>query len=785
MAVIQEPLEPLFKISTRLKDLIGRDLITNDFVAVFELVKNSFDAHAKVVRIRFEEDLIVIADDGKGMSQDDIRDKWLFVAYSAKREGIEDKDYRDKIASPSRAFAGAKGVGRFSCDRLGSRLKLSSKAAGEPVQTLGIDWTRYEKDAKQEFGEVPVDYSEVSDSSELALQPNGNTGTVLEIKGLRSKWDRGKIRDLKRELTKLINPFATGTSRFQIEVIAPAERAADQKDEDYNNNLPEGKEPKLLINGKVENPILEVLGKRTTVIRVEVVDNGETIESILEDRGETIYHIRESNPYPGLKETNFLADIYYLNRSAKMVFARRMGVPSIQFGSIFLFRNGFRLFPVGHERDDFFGLTHRKQQGQRRYLGSRDLIGCVEIEGVEGFDESTSRDQGLIRTPQVEELINCVRDMCVRRLERYVVDITWKDKFDKDTADTSRMRLDNSSALVAQLVSRLAATKGLQLIDYNPDLVRIVDEKSASFESSLNALELLAEKTGNKALLKRVDEAKARIKDLQAAEAAAREAEQRAEARASEAEKDAATAKAKYSEELERNQFLIAAASLDQDTILNLHHQIIMHASDVHLGVRRMMGKLRNGASISKEDWIDFLERTSFRNSQILTASRFATKGGFKQQSAEVEADLAVYIRDYVNTVSPLWGPQGIDVEVQGDVKRLERSFRPIAVGILIDNLVSNASKARAARVVFFLQDGKGPKPDLVITVADNGIGWPQSLDPIGRVFEKGVTTTNGSGLGLYHVKQVVEELGGHIEAHQKPYSKELDGAQLTLRVPA
>ena len=630
-----------------------------------------------------------------------------------------------------------------------------------------------------------MDYSEASDSPELALQLNGNTGTVLEIKRLRSKWDRDKIRDLKRELTKLINPFASETSRFQIEVIAPAEQATDQKDEDYNNNLPEGKEPRLLVNGTVENPILEILSKRTTLIRVAVVDNGETIESTLEDRGETIYHIRESNPYSGLKETNFLADIYYLNRSAKMVFARRMGVPSVQFGSIFLFRNGFRLFPVGHERDDFFGLTRRKQQGQRRYLGSRDLIGCVEIEGVEGFDESTSRDQGLIRTPQVEELIDFVRDMCVRRLERYVVDISWKDKFDKDTADTSRMKLDNSSVRVAQLVSRLAASKDLQLVEYNPDLVRIVDEKSEGFESSLNALNLLAEKTGDKALLKRVDEAKARLKELQAAEAAAREAEQRAEARASEAEEDAATAKAKYSEELERNQFLMAAASLDQDTILNLHHQIIMHASDVHLGVRRMMGKLRNGASLGKEDWIDFLERTSFRNSQILTASRFATKGGYKEQSTEVKADLAVYIRDYVNTVSSLWGPQGIDVEVQGDVKRLERSFRPIAVGILIDNLVSNAAKARAARVVFFLQDGKGPKPDLVITVADDGIGWPQSLEPVGRVFEKGVTTTNGSGLGLYHVKQVVEELGGHIEAHQKPYSKELDGAQLTLRVPA
>ena len=778
--MIREP----FKISTRLKDLIGRDLITNDFVAVFELVKNSFDAHAKVVRIRFEEDLIVIADDGKGMSQDDIRDKWLFVAYSAKREGTEDEDYRDKIASPIRAFAGAKGVGRFSCDQLGSRLKLSSKAAGKSVQTLEIDWARYEKDAKQEFGEVLVDYSEVSDFPEPALQLNGNTGTVLEIKELRSEWDRDKIRALKRELTKLINPFTAETPRFQIEVIAPAEQAADQRDADYNKTLPEGKEPKLLVNGKVENPILDVLSQRTTAIRIAVVEGGETIESILEDRGEMIYRIREPNLYQGLKQTNLEAKIYFLNQSAKMVFARRMGVPSVQFGSIFLFRNGFRVFPVGHEHDDFFGLTHRKQQGVRRFLGSRDVIGCVEVEGVKGFDESTSRDQGLIRTPQVEELITCVRDKCVRRLERYVVDITWKDQFDKEMADTSRIKLDESSVLVAQLVSRLAATDGVELIEYNPDLVRIVNEKSAGFEVSLNALELLAEKTGDKALLRRVDETKVRIKELQVAEAEAREAEQRAETRASKAEKDAATATVKYGEERERNQFLMAAASLDQDTILNLHHQIIMHASDVHLGVKRMMGKLRNSASISKEDWIDFLERVSFRNSQILTASRFATKGGYKQQSTEVNADLAVYIRDYVQTVSSLWAPRGVDVEVQGDVKRSERSFRPIEVGILIDNLVSNAAKARAARVVFFFQDGKGPKPELAITVADDGIGWPQSLEPIGQVFEKGVTTTNGSGLGLYHVKQVVEGLGGIIEAHQEPYSKKLDGAQLTLRVP-
>ena len=46
--------EVQFRISSFLKDLIGRELITDEFVAVFELVKNSFDANAKTVKVIFE-----------------------------------------------------------------------------------------------------------------------------------------------------------------------------------------------------------------------------------------------------------------------------------------------------------------------------------------------------------------------------------------------------------------------------------------------------------------------------------------------------------------------------------------------------------------------------------------------------------------------------------------------------------------------------------------------------------------------------------------------------------
>ena len=719
------------------------------------------------------------------MSNADIHNKWLFVAYSAKRDGTEDDNYRDKVSGPRRSFAGAKGVGRFSSDRLGKHLLLCSKAAQHPVQHAEIDWTLYEVDAKKEFRTIKASVWETSDFPTSLPNPQGKTGTVLEVRGLRSEWDRKKLQRLKRELTKLINPFAEESPEFEIEIIAPDQRAQDKQDAKYNASATRKGDPRLIVNGLVKNPILDVLGERTTLIRVALVNKGEMIESVLEDRGELIYRIREPNPYSRIKESGLLADIYFLNRSAKAVFARRMGLPSVQFGSIFLFRNGFRVMPIGAEDDDFFGLNRRKQQGVRRFLGGRDLIGRVDIAGGHGFEEATSRNHGLIRTPEVSEMIECVRDKCVRRLERYVVDISWKDPYDKDTTDISRIKLDESSSNVAELVSRLAATQGVELVAYNREIVRIVDERSTAFERSLKALELLAERTGNAAILSRVDQAKTRIRSLEASQKAAAKAARRAESRAEAALSVAATAKFKLDEERKRNRFLVAAASLDVDTTLNLHHQIIVHASDVHLGVKRMMGKLRKNAKVPKHEWIDFLERVSFRNSQILTASRFATKSGYKQQSAEVQADLAGYIRDYVETVTSLWAPRGVKIEVSSDEKPLERAFRPIEVGIVIDNLVANAAKARASKVGVFLQVTKGTNPELIITVADDGAGWSESLDPLEYVLDKGFTTTNGAGLGLYHVRQVIEGLGGLIDVHREPESDIFPGAKLVLRIPS
>src|SRR5580698_9841614 len=95
-----------FDVSTGLKSVLGSELITDDEVAIFELVKNSFDAAAKHVDLYFENDQIVISDDGVGMSLEDVRHKWLFVGYSAKRDQNRGADFRDSITGKKR-FAGS------------------------------------------------------------------------------------------------------------------------------------------------------------------------------------------------------------------------------------------------------------------------------------------------------------------------------------------------------------------------------------------------------------------------------------------------------------------------------------------------------------------------------------------------------------------------------------------------------------------------------------------------------------------------------------------------------
>lgn len=407
-----------FKVSSALKNIVGKDLITNDYVAIFELVKNSFDARASRVSITFKDNSIIIADNGKGMTYDDIKNKWLFLAYSAKKDGTEDsskeENFRNKIQE-RRYYAGAKGIGRFSSDRLGQELTLITKTdKSDSCEQIFIDWTMFEEDQEKEFVEISVNHNNIS-FSEMLFPNNSTHGTILEINKLNDEWPSQKLKQLRQSLEKLINPFS-GTNSFSIEIICERELEEDQRRAEDSR-----------INGVLKNTILDALNQKTT--QIDVTISSTDIITEIKDRGVNIYKIREANFEPLLVGTSI--HLLFLNRSARHTFTYRMGIQPNDYGSIFLYKNGFRIYPYGESNDDdSWRIDSRKQQGYNRFLGSRDLIGKVEINTNyhEEFKETSSRDGGLVHT-RGAKLLHEAFDKAHRRLERYVVGVLWGEGF--------------------------------------------------------------------------------------------------------------------------------------------------------------------------------------------------------------------------------------------------------------------------------------------------------------------------------------------------------------------
>lgn len=552
-----------FKISSALKDLVGKDLITSDNVAIFELVKNSYDAYANHVVITFTENKITIADNGKGMSLSDLKNKWLFLGFSAKKDGTEDevndkqKSYRDKIR---RFYAGAKGIGRFSCDRLGRLLTITTKTRDSLLaEQILVDWANFEVDQKIEFDNVDVEHRTLNVDNVFPDQESH--GTIIEIEDLHDEetpWTRKHILELKRSLQKLINPYSE-TNDFVIEIVCEREQKMDlQKLHDgvgFDRDI---------VNGPLKNSITEILKLKTTQIDVRISDG--FVYTTLTDRGVDIYRIREHNiHFPMIK--NATVSLSFLNRAAKYNFTRLMGVDSINFGSVFLFRNGFRILPFGETGDDSWGIDFRAQQGRARYLGSRDLMGRVDVtvEDVSELKEVSSRDSGLVDTPMARQVKDLYKQ-CHKRLERYVVGVLWGESFlrneyykneevawnarkelqkvDKDSEDPSFVLHSSFGSKIdfVRLVKTLTSDNNVEVLSYNSDLANFVTSSLEPQDIKLqfiSDLETIARRTGNQSLENSVEEVKRKIEELSRQKEEAERKAAEAESRQREAEEKA------------------------------------------------------------------------------------------------------------------------------------------------------------------------------------------------------------------------------------------------------
>lgn len=757
-----------FRVGSYLKDIIGRDLVTNEFVAVFELVKNAFDADAGRVDVAFDNDSgeIWIVDDGRGMDAAAIRDRWLFVAYSAKADGTEPSggmaDYRDRIR-PSGQFAGSKGIGRFSCDTLGEHLQLFSRTGRDhPTQSLVIDWQDFEANSRELFQRVPVELEDLSGFPGDAPVPMPEVaGTALRIGGLRSGWKPADITGLRKYLEKLIDPF--GTTEDTPVYVTVVDSTLDA-------------ETLGSLQGPLGNDVRDLLADKTT--RISVVAEAGGIKTELVDRGRLIYRINEPNAFAGIVDARVSAEIFYLNRSAKATFTRRMGVRPVEFGSVFLFLNGFRIFPIGEETDDTLGLNRRKQQGSARYLGTRDLLGRVDVSARPRlFREASSRDAGLIEDARSRDLYEFIRRKAIFRLERYVVGVTWQDKPDADREDSSGLEQGLTRTRVAQLIGQLAGTANVELEYYDPAVVELFDEGSRTLDGAMKAIVTIAERQGDDELLRRVEAARARQSALEQSEREAGEAARRAIAAVAVADQRIAL--------LERQAtYLAATQDMTAEQMVLLLHQVLIYAGHIGAAVDRALGNVHEilGAALEFEEEAnnddlrgagaavrvrtkrvaDDLDYIHLENDRLMAVARFASNARFELETDTLDGDVVEFLDEYVNQVrAGRDGAGSISFDAAGLSQ--DANFKPVDLVVVVDNLMDNARKHGARQLVMTARRRKGGK-GTEVTVRDDGRGMDEAMVDTARIFDKGYTSTEGgTGLGLYHARKLLEAMGGGI----------------------
>jgi signal transduction histidine kinase len=180
---------------------------------------------------------------------------------------------------------------------------------------------------------------------------------------------------------------------------------------------------------------------------------------------------------------------------------------------------------------------------------------------------------------------------------------------------------------------------------------------------------------------------------------------------------------------------------------------------------------------VPREELLKALEQMAFLNRKVLAVTRFAARAKFQLDSEKIDTDIASFITDYTEQIARTTGGTRIRIQVENTHPGLKMRFNPMDASIIVDNLISNAKRAKATAIKFELSPLD--KNGLLIRVSDNGRGITPGTNKK-RIFEMGYTTTQGSGLGLYHVRQVLGEMGGTIELDESGSQK---GVAFTIRI--
>ncbi|MBS6284846.1 MAG: sensor histidine kinase [Haemophilus parainfluenzae] len=374
---------------------IGRDLIQDSYAAIVELVKNAYDADSESVEIHFKatektsENVngnaekrieITVRDYGHGMSQDTVINKWMVPSTPDKLE---------RRKSPhGRIMQGRKGIGRYAASMLGSTLLLETVSKSAEKTTVLVDWHDFETSKYLDDVELLVE-------THLTDELSGTTLTIEGGEEYYSEWNGKQFKDLNYELKKLISPVQNSIDKaaqaFQIHLKISG--FSDVEDlEEIIAPYPIFDLFDYKISGRIHSN-----GKGILTYALQKARN--TVEEVIPFDlkgytacGDLIFDIRvydrekesiEQLIHRGLKDDhgNYLGKLQ----------ARKILNDSNGIG---VYRNGFRIRPLGDPEFDWLKLNEQRVQNPSLKIGSNQVIGYVLIDSEEKSDliEKSARD---------------------------------------------------------------------------------------------------------------------------------------------------------------------------------------------------------------------------------------------------------------------------------------------------------------------------------------------------------------------------------------------------------
>ena len=456
--------------------LIGRELITDRITALFELVKNCYDANATRVDVVFENvsydnavvddttkevrvnpgSKIVIEDNGYGMSFEDIRDKWMVIGTASKRTSpFSPRPF-------GRRCVGEKGIGRFAVDKLGDKVNIvTKKEEDDRWLNVEIDWNSYFNEVSPDEREHIRLFTDIENKYDYLDRNEGSgvSGTKLIVSSVREFWSKDDISRFYKEANKIVSPYTLLNPPFKIYITA----------REY---------------GWVEKPVEpDKIDFATEEAEITYRDGIQETLYFDKDKGCIAKKDGPLRIFGGIS-----LKIFYFDENARRNYYRKYKDVNNRIDGIKIYRDGIIATPFAEaeanpdRKRDILGIDKRLWQDIFNRISTREIIGILDItkDGNPKIIDATNR-QDFIDNRESRELKEFILEQLRAFEELKIYKRELKRASVSDELKTAKENVDT----FAHSVNRVIETNP----DLKKDLQPLVEQATKAGTSVKKAIE--------------------------------------------------------------------------------------------------------------------------------------------------------------------------------------------------------------------------------------------------------------------------------------------------------